>query len=326
MTRRILVALAAFAALGAAFAGAQANDWRPTQTIRIVVGFGAGGGTDIAARLVADPLADLLGQAVVVENRPGGGGATAANAVAKSPKDGTTALMMSNAHVIAPVMVKSLPYDSVNDFQMLSMIGSAGLVLVARPDFPAKNLEETLRVLKADPGKYNFASPGVGTTQHFAVELMNQMAGVKMQHIPFRATPQAIAALLGGQVELVMELIQTVRGQIESGQLKAIAVTSPQRFPSLPNVPTFAESGMPDYAVTSWYGLALPAGTPAPIVQTFNAALTKALASDKTRDQILKVGALPKSSTPEELRRHVAAEIARWQEVRDKAGIEPQQQ
>jgi tripartite-type tricarboxylate transporter receptor subunit TctC len=326
MTRRILVLLAGLAALGLAFAGAQAADWRPTQTIRIVVGFGAGGGTDIAARLVADSLGDLLGQAVVVENRPGAGGATAANAVAKSPKDGTTALMMSNAHVIAPVMVKSLPYDSVNDFQMLSMIGQAGLVLVARPDFPAKNLEETLRVLKADPGKYNFASPGVGTTQHFAVELMNQMAGVKMQHIPFRATPQAIAALLGGQVELVMELIQTVRGQIESGQLKAIAVTSPQRFPSLPNVPTFAESGLPDYAVTSWYGLALPAGTPAPIVETFNAALTKALASDKVRDQILKVGALPKSSTPEELRRHVEAEIARWQQVRDKAGIEPLQQ
>jgi tripartite-type tricarboxylate transporter receptor subunit TctC len=122
------------------------------------------------------------------------------------------------------------------------------------------------------------------------------------------------------------ELIQTVRGPVESGQLKAIAVTSPRRFPSLPNVPTFAESGLPDYAVTSWYGLALPAGTPAPIVETFDGALAKTLASDKLRDQILKVGALPKSSTPEELRRHVAAEIARWRQVRDKAGIEPQQQ
>jgi tripartite-type tricarboxylate transporter receptor subunit TctC len=233
--------------------------------------------------------------------------------------------MMSNAHVIAPAMYKSLPYDSVNDFQMLSMIGSAGLVLVARKDFAASNLDETLRMLKASPGKYNFASPGVGTTQHFAVELMNQMAGTRMQHIPFRATPQAIAALLGGQVELVMELIQTVRGQIESGELKAIAVTSPQRFPSLPNVPTFAESGLPDYAVTSWYGLALPAGTPEPAVTAFNAALTKTLAGDKVREQIVKVGALPVSSTPEGLRKHIAAEIARWQAVREKAGIEQQQ-
>jgi tripartite-type tricarboxylate transporter receptor subunit TctC len=324
MVRRILATLTALAALGLANASAQAADWRPAQTIRIVVGFGAGGGTDIAARLVADPLGDLLGQAVVVENRPGAGGATAANFVAKSPKDGTTALMMSNAHVIAPVMVKSLPYDSVNDFQMLSMIGQAGLVLVARPDFPAKNLEETLRVLKADPGKYNYASPGVGTTQHFAVELMNQMAGVKMQHIPFRATPQAIAALLGGQVELVIELIQTVRGQIESGQLKAIAVTSPQRFPSVPNIPTMAESGLPDYDVTSWYGLAFPAGTPAPIVAKTNKAMRELLATEAVRAQILKVGALVRSSTPDELKTHIAGEITKWKGVRDKAGIEAQ--
>jgi tripartite-type tricarboxylate transporter receptor subunit TctC len=325
MIRRTLMLLASLAATGLAFIAAQAADWRPPAPVRIVVGFGAGGGTDIAARIVADPLGELLGQSVVVENRPGAGGVTAANYIAKSPKDGTTVLMMSNAHVIAPAMYKSLPYDSVNDFQMLSMIGSAGLVLVARKDFPANNLEDTLRMLKAAPGKYNFATPGVGTTQHFAVELMNQMAGTKMQHIPFRATPQAIAALLGGQVELVMELIQTVRGQIESGELKAIAVTSPQRFPSLPKVPTFAESGLPDYAVTSWYGLALPAGTPEPAVTAFSAALTKALAGDKVREGILKVGALPVSSTPEELRKHVAAEVARWQAVREKAGIEQQQ-
>jgi tripartite-type tricarboxylate transporter receptor subunit TctC len=325
MIRRTLLLLAALAATDFSFVSAQAADWRPASPVRIVVGFGAGGGTDIAARIVADPLGELLGQSVVVENRPGAGGITAANYVAKSPKDGTTALMMSNAHVIAPAMYKSLPYDSVNDFQMLSMIGSAGLVLVARKDFPANNLAETLQLLKSSPGKYNFATPGVGTTQHFAVELMNQMADIKMQHIPFRATPQAIAALLGGQVELVMELIQTVRGQIESGELKAIAVTSPQRFPSLPNVPTFAESGLPDYAVTSWYGLALPAGTPEPAVAAYSAALGKALAGDKVREQILKVGALPVSSTPEELRKHVAAEVARWQAVREKAGIEQQQ-
>ncbi len=325
MIRRSLLLLAAVAAGGLAFIDAQAADWRPPAPVRIVVGFGAGGGTDIAARIVADPLGELLGQSVVVENRPGAGGITAANYVAKSPKDGTTVLMMSNAHVIAPAMYKSLPYDSVNDFQMLSMIGSAGLVLVARKDFAANNLDETLRMLKASPGKYNFASPGVGTTQHFAVELMNQMAGIKMQHIPFRSTPQALAALIGGQVELTIELIQTVRGQIESGELKAIAVTSPQRFPSLPNVPTFAESGLPDYAVTSWYGLALPAGTPEPAVAAYSAALAKALATDKVRDQILKVGALPVTSTPEELRKHIAAEVARWQAVREKAGIEQQQ-
>jgi tripartite-type tricarboxylate transporter receptor subunit TctC len=323
MSRRLLAVLVGMAALTSAGA-ASAQDW-PTRPVRILVGFGAGGGTDIAARIVADPLSDALGQPVVVENRAGAGGATAANQVAKAPKDGYTALMMSNAHVISPVMNKSLPYDSVNDFQMLSMIGSAGLVLVARPDFPANNVKEMLDLLKANPGKYNFATSGAGTTQHFAVELMNQMAGVKMEHIPFRATPQALAALLGGQVELVMELIQTVRTQIEAGQLKAIAVTSPQRFPSLPNVPTFAEAGLPGYAVTSWYGLALPAGTPGPIVQKMGSTLRQVVEGDKVREQIAKVGALPRSSTSEELRTHIASEITRWQQVREKAGIAQQE-
>jgi tripartite-type tricarboxylate transporter receptor subunit TctC len=300
---------------------AQAQEW-PTRPIRILVGFGPGGGTDIAARIVANSLSEVLGQPVIVENRPSGGGIIAANAVAKAPKDGYTALMMSNAHVIAPVMYKTLPYDPVADFQMVSMVGSAGLILVARKDFPANNLQDLISVLKANPGKYNYGTSGVGTTQHFAVELMNQMAGVKMEHIPFRASPAAIAALLGKQIDLVMELIQTVRGHVESGELKAIAVTSSQRFPSVSNVPTFIESGLPDYAVTSWYGLALPAGTPAPIVDKFAKAMQQVLESEKVREQIIKVGALPKSSTPDELRKHIESEIQRWQQVREKAGIQ----
>ena len=318
--RHFILGLPIFAVTlcGVPIAGAQ--DY-PSRPIRILVGFGAGGGTDIAARIVADPLADILGQSVVVENRVGAGGITAANAVAKAPKDGYLALMMSNAHVITPVMFKTLPYDSVNDFQMTSMIGSAGLILVVRSDFPANNLAEVTAVLKANPGKYNFASPGVGTTQHFAVELFNQMAGVKMEHIPFRGTPAAITALLGKQVDLMVELIQTVRGHIETGELKAIAVTSPQRFPSVPNVPTFAESGLPGYAVTSWYGLALPAGTPAPITEKFTKALLQSLEREKTKEGILRVGALPKTSTPEELSKLIESEIGRWQQVREKAGI-----
>ena len=321
--RALVTCVVILAAMLVGMLYASAQEW-PTRTIRILVGFGAGGGTDIAARIVADPLSEILGQPVVVENRVGAGGVTAANAVAKAPKDGYMALMMSNAHVIAPVMFKTLPYDSIADFAMTSMIGSAGLILVARSDFPANNLQEVIALLKANPGKYNFATPGVGTTQHFSVELFNQMAGVKMEHIPFRGTPAAITALLGKQVDLVVELIQTVRGHIESGDLKAIAVTSPQRFPSVPNVPTFAESGLPGYAVTSWYGLALPSGTPAPIVEKFTKALQQSLEREKTREGILKVGALPKNSTPEELRKLIASEIERWQQVREKAGIAQQ--
>jgi tripartite-type tricarboxylate transporter receptor subunit TctC len=302
---------------------AQAQDW-PTRPIRIVVGFGAGGGTDIAARIIGQPLSEILGQPVVIENRVGAGGTTAAHAVTTAPKDGYTALMMSNAHVIAPVMYKTVPYDSVKDFAMISMIGTAGLIVVTHPDFPAKTLRELIDVLKASPGKYNFASPGVGTTQHFAGELMGQLAGVQMTHIPFRGTPAALAALVGKQVDLTFELIQPVLGHIQSGSLRAVAVTSPERFPSVPEAPTVAESGLPGYDVTSWYGLALPAGTPAPIVGKMTDGLRQALARESIGQQIRTAGALPKSSTPEELRDHVAREIARWSEVREKAGI-PQQ-
>src|SRR5262249_24897097 len=198
-----------------------AQDW-PRQPIRIVVGFGAGGGTDIAARIVAQPLSELLGQPVVVENRVGAGGTTAAEGVARAPKDGYTALMMSNAHAVAPAMYKVLRYDPIADFQMVSMVGTAGLVLVTAPDFPAKDLKGVLAYAKANPGKLNFGSPGVGTTQHFAAEYMKQLAGLEIQHVPYRSTPAAIAALIAGEVHLVIELIQTVQGQFQSGALRAI--------------------------------------------------------------------------------------------------------
>jgi tripartite-type tricarboxylate transporter receptor subunit TctC len=302
---------------------ASAQDW-PSRTIRILVGFGAGGGTDLAARIIAEPLQEILGQSVVVENRPGAGGMTAAGAVAKAPKDGYTLLMMSNAHVIAPVMYKNVPYDAVNDFQMISILGTAGLVLVTHPDFPAKNLQELISLAKANPGKYNFASSGAGTTQHFSGELMNQLAGIAVTHIPFRSTPAALAALLGNQVDMVFELIQPVLSQVRGEKLKAIAVTSPQPFPSMPDVPTFAASGLPGYDVTSWYGLALPAGTPAEIVDKMSKAVREALARESVRQQIINGGALPRTSTAEELKQHVAAEITKWEQVRDKAGMQPQ--
>src|SRR3954471_4233798 len=288
-----------------------AQEW-PTKPIRIVVGFGPGGGTDIAARIVAEPLSKALGQPVVVENRPGAGGNTAAEAVAKGPKDGYTALMMSNAHAVAPAIYKALRYDSVSDFAMVSMVGTAGLMMVTAPDFPGKTVKDVINDVKANPGKLNYGSPGVGTTQHFAVEYMKQLAGLNLQHVPYRSTPAAITGLISHEVSLVIELIQTVQGQVEGGTLKAIAVTSPQRFPTVPDIPTFAETGLPGYDVTSWYGLAFPAGTPEPIVTKTNQTMRELLASETVRAQILKVGALVKSSRPEELKSHVASEIEKW--------------
>ncbi len=321
--RNLRLALAALVLSGLALASVQAQDW-PTRPIKLLVGFGAGGGTDIAARLVAQGLTEILGQPVVVENRVGAGGMTAADAVAKGPKDGTMALMMSNAHAISAVMYKTLRYDPVDDFEMVSMVATAGLALVTRPDFPAKDLAGTVALIKANPGKYNFGSAGAGTTQQFAGELMKQIAGLDMRHVPYRSTPAVLAGMLSGDVEMVFELIQTIQGQVNTGALKAIAVTSPQRNPILPNVPTFAESGMPGYDVTSWYGVALPAGTPLAIVQKMNKAMVELLARDSVRDQILKLGAQNRSSTPAELKTHIAGEIAKWKTVREKAGIEQQ--
>jgi tripartite-type tricarboxylate transporter receptor subunit TctC len=204
------------------------------------------------------------------------------------------------------------------------MVGTAGLVLVTAPDFPAKNLRDVLAQAKANPGKLNFGSPGVGTTQHFAAEFMKQLAGLDMQHIPYRSTPAALTGLIANEVQVVIELIQTVQGQFQAGALRAIAVTSPERFPTVPDLPTFAESGLPGYDVTSWYGLSFPAGTPEPIVSKTNKAMQQLLATESVRAQILKVGALVRSSTPDELKAHIADEITKWKTVRDKAGIQPQ--
>jgi tripartite-type tricarboxylate transporter receptor subunit TctC len=218
-------------------------------------------------------------------------------------------------------MYKALPYDPIKDFQMVSLVGTAGLVMIATPEFPANDIKGAIALLKADPGKYNYGSAGVGTTQHFSAELFNQMAGVKATHIPYRSTPAVVAGLLSKDTNYSFELIQVVTGQIRAGTLKAIAVTSPERYPTLAEVPTAAESGLPGFDVTSWYGLSMALGTPQPIVDRLNKAVKEALDRPAVRKQIADLGAQPKVSTPDELSRHIVGEIAKWQGVREKAGI-----
>jgi len=317
---RAYIALAAAILPVLSPAPVSAQEW-PTRTIKIIVGFGAGGGTDLAARIVAQPLQEIVGQPVVVENRPSAGGIIGGDQVAKGQKDGYTLLMMSNAHAVSAAMYKTLPYDPVKDFQMLSLVATAGLVMITAPEFPATDVKGAIALLKADPDKYNFGSAGVGTTQQFAAELMNQMAGVKITHVPYRSTPAVITGLLSKDIHYAFELIQVVSGQIQAKTLKAIAVTSPARYPSLAEVPTFAESGLPGYDVTSWYGLAMAPNTPRPIVDKLNKAVAEALNRPAIRKQISDIGAQPKTSTPEELSQHIAAEVAKWQGVREKAGI-----
>ena len=318
MMRGLLIALAMLSAAPAA-----AQEW-PSRTIHIIVGAGVGGGTDIVTRIIGQPLSDLFGQAVVVENKQGAGNIVAASALVNAPKDGHTAYMINNSHGVVAALYKSLPFDSLNDFEFVSFTATAGLVLVTAPDFPASDVKGLIAAAKAAPGKYNYASVGAGTTQHFSGELFRQLAGIDIKHIPYRGTPAVVTGLLGGEVHMTFELVQPVLGQIRAGQFNAIAVTSPERYPVLPDVPTVAESGVPDFQVMSWYGLVYPAGTPRPIIDKMNKALREVLAREDVRKQIVTVGATPKTSTPEELRQHVASEIAKWTAVREKAGVAQQ--
>jgi tripartite-type tricarboxylate transporter receptor subunit TctC len=320
MQRTMKLLVAAALALAAA-GGAHAQEW-PTRPIHVIVGAGPGGGTDIITRIIAAPLSDLLGQPVVVENKQGAANLVAAGSLVKAPKDGYTAYMINNSHGVVAALYRNLPFDSVNDFAFVSFTGVAGLVLVTRKDFPANNVKELIAAAKAEPGKLNFASVGNGTTQHFSGELFRQLAGIDVKHIPYRSTPAAVTALLAKEVDFTFELVQPVLGQVRAGELKALAVTSPERYAALPEVPTVAESGLPAFQVMSWYGLTFPAGTPQPIIARMNQALREVLARDDIRAQLIKVGATARTSTPEELRQHVVNEIAKWSAVRETAGIE----
>jgi tripartite-type tricarboxylate transporter receptor subunit TctC len=305
------------------FAAPASAEWPADRPIRLLVGFGAGGGTDIVARIIADPLSQLLHQSVVVENKPGAGGSIASGDVARAAKDGYTATMISTGHTVSAVMLKNLSYDAVKDFAPVAMVANSGFVVVARADFPANDIKGLVALAKASPGKLNFASVGVGSTQHFAGELLAQQTGIKVTHIPYRGTPALVAALLAGQVDYGVELVHAVQGQVQAGKLKLLAVGSPERWPTIPNVPTVAEQGVPGYAVIGWYGWVYPAGTPQPIVDKTYAALKQVLERPAIRDQLAKVGAVVHLIGPADYGKHLADEVAKWRSVRDKAGLEP---
>jgi tripartite-type tricarboxylate transporter receptor subunit TctC len=296
-------------------------EWPADRPIRVLVGFGAGGGTDIVSRIIAQPLSELLKQTVVVENKVGAGGTLAAEAVAHADKDGYTALMTSPAHTVSAAMLKSIRYDAVKDFAPVSWVADSAFVIVARKNFPADDIKGLIALAKASPGKLNFADVGVGSTQNFAGELMRQMAGIDVKHIPYSNTPGVVTGLLSGDVDYGVELAHAVRGQVESGQLKLLAVGSPARWPTIPNVPTVAESGVAGYAVVGWYGWLYPAGTPQAIVDKTNAAIKEVLSRPDIREQLEKVGAVVHTSTSAEFAKHIAAEVDKWKSVREKAGI-----
>jgi tripartite-type tricarboxylate transporter receptor subunit TctC len=321
--RRTLIALVAAAAVAAATC-AQGEDW-PSRTVRIVVGFGPGGGADIIGRIVGQALQEKLGQPFVIENKPGSAGTLGNELVARAEKDGYTLGIMTAGQIIAATINKSLRYDTLTAFEPVSLVATASLLIVARPDFPANDVKGLIAEAKAKPDKIVFASAGFGATQHLAAELFMQSSGIKMLHVPFRSSPEAIAAVAGRQVDVLFDTVSALIGQVQSGQLKALAVTGKDRFPAVPDVPTALSSGLvPGYDVTTWYGVFGPRGLPPAVVAKLNGALADILQDPAVRARLSTAGVVVQGSTPAEFGTFMAGEFKRWNAVREAAGI-PQQ-
>ncbi len=325
--KKLMLALAAVCCLvaspRAALAQASSQEW-PQQPIRIIVAFGAGGGADIIGRILADAMQERLGKPVIVENKPGAGGILGNELVANAAPDGYTLGIMTAGQIIAAVTRKDMPYDTAA-LTPVAQVASASLLIATRPDFPADNVKELIAAAKADPGKIVFASPGFAATQHFAGELFKQIAGVNLLHVPFRSSPEAINAVLGHHADVMFDTVSALIGQVQSGALKALAVTGKERFPAVPNVPAASESGLlPGYDVTTWYGVFGPAGMPAAVVATLNKTLIDIIADDKTRQRLVAVGVVVKGSTPAEFGAFTKDEYKKWNAVREAAGIAQQ--
>lgn len=289
MKRRALSVLAFATALLPSLVAAQGGEW-PTRPVRILVGAAPGGGTDVMARAVADRLGPLLGQPMVVENRPGVSNTLAADVTAKSTDGHTMVMGVVTAHAIAPHLLK-LGYDNNKDLVPVAFVASVPNVLVVSNDVPAKTVQELVALAKKEPGKINYASSGAGSTQHIAAEMFKDAAGVNIVHVPYKGSSAALIDLVSGQVQMSFDTMPSVIGQIKNGKLRPLAVTSAQRNAQLPQVPTMAEAGLPAVQVSAWYGIYMPAATPKPVQQKVHDAVNKVLAMPETKSRLEAVGA-----------------------------------
>ena len=296
----------------------------PTKPVRIVLPFGPGGVADITTRTIAPKMSEGLGQQVVVENMPGAGGIRAASEVAKAEPDGYTLLLLTNGNAVSQALFKSLPYDPVNDFAMVSTVGFFSLVIVTRPESQAKTLQDAIAMAKANPGKMNIGTITPGGTQHLAGELFRSTAGIDALVVPHKTTGEVIVAARNGNVDLAVDFIAPLISQIKSGALRALAVTAGKRFPGLPDVPTVIEAGVPGYDVASWNAMAAPAKTPRAVIERVHQELAKALAAPDVQKRFAELGVEPRTSSPEALREFFVAEARRWAEVVEAARIPKQ--
>jgi tripartite-type tricarboxylate transporter receptor subunit TctC len=293
----------------------------PAKPIKIVVPFTPGGTTDVLARAVGQKLTANWGQPVVIDNRPGAGGNIGSEVVAKAAGDGYTLLMGTiSTHGINPSLYTKLPFDAVKDFAPVSLVARVPNVLVLHPSVPANSVKELIALAKAKPGQLNFASSGNGTSIHLSGEMFKTMAGVQMSHIPYKGSAPALTDLLGGQVSLMFDNMPTALPHVKAGRLKALAVTTAKRSPALPELPTVAESGLPDFEATSWFGVLAPAATPKEIVSKLSGEIAKILKTPDVQAQLSGQGAEPVGSTAEEFATHIKSEMAKWAKVVKESG------
>ena len=313
MSRRAL--LAVIVALSTTFAVPAHAQAFPERPVRLVVPYAPGGGVDILGRLIAQRLSERLGQPVVVDNRGGGAGTIGAGAVAKAPADGHTLLLGAIEIGANPALQATLPYDTLKDFQPVSMVATLPAVLIVPPDFPAKTVSDVVKLARADPGKYNYASAGIGSMHFLGAELFKAENGLDIVHVPYQSGGQALAALLGGQAQIAFSTVPPVLQHIRSGKVRALAITGRARQRSIPDVPTFEEAGYPSFDVALWQGVLAPAGTPADVVRRLNGEINAVLAMPDVRDRLAEMGADPAGSTTEAFRAFIEGEITRWRKL-----------
>ncbi len=315
---RLFAGLCVAAAL---VASAQAQEF-PTRPIKMVIAFPPGGPTDFVGRILAEKLNTLLGQPVIIENKPGANGAIGANEVAKSAPDGYTLFLTTvGAVAITPNLRSDLAYDTLRDFAPVSLVVNNTTILVVRPDLPVSSAKDLAAMAKAKPATYAFASTGVGSMPHLALELFQTAAGVKFVHVPYRGAAPALTDLLGGQVTALFADAPVLMSQIEGGKLKPLGAASDRRNPMLPDVPTLAEQGYADTQADNWYGLLAPARTPPPVLAKINQAVRAALSDAQVRDKLVKSGAVPMPTSPEEFGQLLKRELVRWGKVIREKGI-----
>ena len=311
---RVLATLAANVLIVLACVPCLAQDY-PSRPVKIIVPFAAGGPADVYARFLGQRLEVALGQAFVVDDRPGAGSVIGTDAVAKSAPDGYTLLMMSNTHTVNESLMPNKPFALMRDFVPVAPVNYSDLVLVVHPSVPVSTLGELIALAKSKPGKLNYASSGPGTPYHMAGELFKAMAGVNIVHVPYKGSSQARTDVLGGQVDMMFDAVTTMAEFAKTGKVKALATTGKARSSVLPNVPTMSEAGLPGYEAVIWLGIMAPKGTPPEIVKRLNTEIGKILARPEVRDEWAKQGAVAMTMTPDEFGRYLSDDIVKWERI-----------